>query len=217
TVAREGKGEAVFLPDRLDLSGKMTPEIRKRGIFSIPVYSLALEAKGRFAAPNWTALGIDPADASWKDAYLALSISDTRSIRRMSELAWGGASATFLPGAGALHGGQPGVHAPVTSAPGGDGVFSFTATLNGTQGLYFTPFGKQTEVKLESPWPSPSFQGNWIPVHRTVNAQGFSAEWSIPDLGRDFPQEWPGANTYGQKADSARFGLDLMQSVDSYR
>src|SRR5262249_23474651 len=43
------------------------------------------------------------------------------------------------------------------------------------------------------------------------------AEWSIPDLGRDFPQEWPEPNTYGHQADSARFGLDLMQSVDSYR
>src|SRR5438552_3395558 len=48
TVPREGKGSAVFLPDRLELSGKMTPEIRHRGIFSIPVYSLALQTSGRF-------------------------------------------------------------------------------------------------------------------------------------------------------------------------
>ena len=217
SVAREGKAEAVFLPDRLEMSGKMTPEIRKRGIFSIPVYSLELQASGRFAPPNWAAIGIDPADAEWKDAYLAVSISDTRAIQRMSDLSWGGATTSFLPGAGAFHGGQPGVHAPVTSPPGADGAFSFTATLNGTQGLYFTPFGKQTEVKLESPWPSPSFQGNWIPTRRAVNDHGFTAAWSIPDLGRDFPQEWVEANTYGRQADSARFGLDLMQSVDSYR
>jgi inner membrane protein len=216
-LPREGRGSAVFLPERLELSGKMTPEIRHRGIFSIPVYSLALQTRGRFAPPNWAVLGIDPSDVEWKDAYLALSISDTRAIQNMSDLTWGGATTTFLPGAGAFHGGKPGVHAPVPSPPADDGSFSFTTTLNGTQGLYFTPFGKQTEVRLESPWPSPSFQGNWIPARRTVNGKGFVAEWSIPDLGRDFPQEWAEPDLYGRQADAARFGLDLMQSVDSYR
>jgi inner membrane protein len=214
TTGGERLSAAVFLPERLELTGKMMPEIRRRGIFSIPVYSLALQARGRFAPPDWAALGLDPADAQWKDAYLALSVSDTRAIQSMSDLSWGGENTAFLPGAGTFHGGQPGVHAPVTSAPG---EFSFNATLNGTQGLYFTPFGKQTEVRLESPWPSPSFQGNWIPTRRTVDSRGFVAEWSIPDLGRDFPQEWPEANTYGRQADAARFGLDLTQSVDSYR
>ena len=216
-VTREGKGAAVFLPERLEMRGKMTPEIRKRGIFSIPVYTLSLEARGRFAPPNWDALGIDPAEAQWKDAYLALAISDTRAIQQMSELSWGNEHSSFLPGAGTFHGGQPGVHAPVPAAPSAEGTFAFTATLNGTQGLYFTPFGKQTEVRLESPWRTPSFQGNWIPAKRTVTDHGFVAEWSIPDLGRDFPQEWSEPDAYGHQADTSRFGLDLMQSVDSYR
>src|SRR6185369_16800643 len=36
-MTRISTGEAVFLPERLELQGKMTPEIRRRGIFSIPV------------------------------------------------------------------------------------------------------------------------------------------------------------------------------------
>ncbi|HEV8481101.1 MAG TPA: cell envelope integrity protein CreD [Candidatus Eisenbacteria bacterium] len=211
-------GRAVFLPERLELTGKLTPEIRHRGIFSIPVYTLSLETRGRFAPPDWAALGIDPADADWKDAYLAISIADTRAIQKLTDLQWGTARSPFLPSAGEFHGGRPGVHAPVPGPPGAQGAdFAFSAVLNGTQGIYFAPFGKQTEVRLESSWPSPSFQGNWIPARRNITDHGFVAEWSISDLGRDFPQAWRDVDAYSRQADAARFGLDLMQSVDSYR
>src|SRR5262245_40469305 len=217
TVTHQERGAAAFLPEELRVSGKMTPEIRRRGIFSIPVYVLAMDVQGRFGAPNWEAIGLNPADAQWKDAYLAVSISDTRAIQQMSDLNWSGAKASFLPGSMQFHNGTPGVHAVVGAPPSGDGAFSFSARLNGTQGVYFSPFGKQTDVRLESSWQSPSFKGNWIPTKREVSERGFVAEWPIPFLGRDFPQEWRDASAFTQQADQARFGLDLMQTVDSYR
>lgn len=53
---------------------------------------------------------------------------------------------------------DPGIHAVV----GVDSTvkrltFSFPLVLNGSLGLYFAPFAKETHVVLESNWPSPSF------------------------------------------------------------
>jgi len=62
--------------------------------------------------------------------------------------------------------------------------------MNGSSALFFTPFGKTTVVDLQSNYPHPSFQGNWLPTERTVEGQGFSAQWSIPFYGRNYPQAW---------------------------
>lgn len=217
TVRREQSGSAVFLPEKLRVAGKLTPEIRRRGIFSIPVYALALQFEGAFGEPNWTALGLEAKDADWSEAYLALSVTDTRAIQEVGDLDWGGTKGSFLPGAGTFREGNSGVHAPVAGLAGKGGTFSFTARMNGTKGVSFAPFGKQTEVRLESTWNSPSFQGNWLPVRREVTDHGFTAEWSIPFVGRDFPQEWRSPQAYGAQVEKSRFGLDLVQSIDAYR
>ena len=217
TVRRELSGSAVFLPEKLRISGKMTPEIRRRGIFSILVYALALRFEGAFGEPNWAGLGLEAKDANWSEAYLALSVTDTRAIQEIGDLDWGGAKGSFLPGAVDFRAGNSGVHAAVTGPPARGGAFSFTARMNGTKGVSFAPFGKQTDVRLESSWKNPSFQGNWLPARRDVGDRGFAAEWSIPYVGRDFPQDWRSPDAYATQVDRSRFGLDLLQSVDSYR
>jgi inner membrane protein len=227
TIHREETASAVFLPDKLRITGSMTPEIRHRGIFSIPVYGLALRFEGSFEPLNWSGLGIDPASADWSDAYLALSITDTRAIQEIGALEWGGRKSPFLPGAVDFLQGKSGVHAPVKAPPGAGDTFSFTTRMNGTKGVSFAPFGKQTDVRIESSWKSPSFQGNWLPVKRQVSERGFVAEWSVPYVGRDFPQEWRapqsnappmrGPNSYVAQIERSTFGLDLLQSVDAYR
>lgn len=217
TVTREQSGSAVFLPEKLRISGKMTPEIRRRGIFSIPVYGLALRFEGTFGEPNWAGLGLEAKDANWSEAYLALSVTDTRAVQEVGDLDWGGTRGSFLPGAVDFREGNSGVHAAVTRPPARGGAFSFTARMNGTKGVSFAPFGKQTDVRLESSWKNPSFQGNWLPARRDVGDRGFTAEWSIPYVGRDFPQDWRTPDAYATQVDKSRFGLDLVQSVDSYR
>jgi inner membrane protein len=80
-----------------------------------------------------------------------------------------------------------------------------------------TPSAKQTDVRLVSPWPSPSFQGDWLPARHAVGKDGFTAEWSIPYLGRNVPQQWTSDGDQGEKLAAARFGVDLLQTVDAYR
>ena len=89
--------------------------------------------------------------------------------------------------------------------------------LNGSLGAFFVPLGEKTDVTILSNWEDPSFQGNWLPADRTVSDSGFEAHWSVPSLGRNYPQSWNRGEVSADVLDASRFGVDLLTPVDHYR
>ncbi|MEX2150612.1 MAG: cell envelope integrity protein CreD [Steroidobacteraceae bacterium] len=217
-LARTEPRFAVFLPDALEIRGAAVTEIRKRGIYSVPVYRLDLELTGRFSRPDFFNLSLEPAAIAWERSHLVVGISDTRAIQRETTVSWSGRPISFVPGTGAWPDAGAGIHAVVGFPDGADAVeFSVPLSLNGSQGVYFAPFGQNTTVVLKSNYPHPSFQGNWLPAERSVSADGFEARWSIPFLGRSFPQAWAAEAGMKQAIDDSRFGVDFLNPVDHYR
>jgi inner membrane protein len=218
-IARTEIRHAVFLPERLRVTGAIDSEIRHRGIFSVPVYRLQLDVTGEFVRPDLAKLGVSPAAADWSHAQLAIGISDVRAIQRASALVWNGATAAFVPGVGHFPDGRAGIHAVVAVPEGPDPVaFSFPLALNGSQGLSFAPFGQTTDVKLSSNYAHPSFRGNWLPSEREITDGSFTAAWSIPYLGRNYPQAWLAHDdSLANAIDGSRFGVELIDPVDHYR
>jgi inner membrane protein len=217
-VTRTESRQAVFLPDRLRAIGAIETEMRHRGIFAIPVYRLDLTVEGEFARPDFAKLGIEPAAVGWDRAHLAVGISDVRAIQRETAVSWSGSNVPFLPGTGALVDCGPGVHAMVGVPDGAKALgFSFPLALNGSRGVSFAPFGQTTEVELRSNYPHPSFQGNWLPIERSVSDASFSARWSIPFLGRNYPQAWTSSSEMRDAVEGSRFGVELIDPVDHYR
>ena len=86
--------------------------------------------------------------------------------------------------------------------------------MNGSDGLFFIPVGKETKVELSSPWSNPSFTGSFLPNERQIDSDGFTAEWKILHLNRNFPQQWKGAH---YKIDHSFFGVKLRLAVDDYQ
>jgi inner membrane protein len=87
-------------------------------------------------------------------------------------------------------------------------------SLSGSEGLQLTPLGKSTIAHLESDWTSPSFNGSFLPVKRNVDETGFTADWEVTHLNRNFPQNWTGSAFHPMESS---FGLDLFQPVDHYQ
>src|SRR5512134_1189312 len=81
-IARSEPRFAYFLPDSLAVRGTVNTEIRKRGIFSVPVYKVDLRLSGRFSRPDFSDLGVEPAAIAWDRAHLVVGISDTRAIQQ---------------------------------------------------------------------------------------------------------------------------------------
>src|SRR2546425_32389 len=217
-VVRVQTHRLTVLPETLTVRGDIESEERHRGIFSVPVYRLRLEVSGRFAKPNFSDWNVEGADVRWDRAELGVGISDARAIQEQTDLTWNGRTVPFLPGTSAFDLTNTGIHAPLTAvspAPAFD--FKFPLVLNGSVGVYFVPFGRETAVSLRSNWPDPSFQGNWLPAKRSVTDKGFEASWKIPFLGRNYPQAWTDGASMSDTVAASKFGLDLITPVDEYR
>ncbi len=215
--ARSEERRLVLLPESLDVDARLHSEVRRRGIYPVPVYRLNATLSGRFAAPDFAVLNVPAEELDWSRAVLAIGVADARAIQQQVTVDWNGRPIEFLPGneeAGEL---GSGIHAALDlkSAPWGQ-PFSVPIALNGSDGAFFAPFGKLTRVRLAGDWSRPSFQGPWLPTERAIKDTSFTAMWSIPSLGRNYPQAWTGVGEREAIAASA-FGLDFAPEIDAYR
>ncbi|MCS7013751.1 MAG: cell envelope integrity protein CreD [Chloroherpetonaceae bacterium] len=86
-------GETVqylhLLPQTLELSADLRPEIRHRGIYDIPLYSATVKLSGTFSLLELQSLSLEqPEHILWHEATLAIGISDLRGIREAIPIVW---------------------------------------------------------------------------------------------------------------------------------
>ena len=209
---------AYFLPETLRVEGKVTPEARYRGIYEVVVYTTRLSYAGHFAPPDFSDWDINPEHILWDDAVLAVGISDLRGINETIKLHWNNTPFDVDPGveARAVIDAGVSVKVPVAATPPVSGRYevAFEVNLNGSEALHVVPLGKETRVHLASSWTTPSFDGAFLPDARIVTEEGFTADWRVLHLNRNYPQQWRGA---GVKLDESAFGVSLLLPVDQYR
>jgi inner membrane protein len=215
---------AHFLPETLHIEGDLTPETRKRGIYDVIVYTTHLDLKGNFDRLDLSTFTDNPAHILWDEAMLTMGIPDMRGIQSDMQFELGEAVYRMESGipnyleldlSQEANRVQTGVNSLVKIDPDADNTdFSVRLEIRGTKNIIFNPVGKTTHVKLHSSWPHPSFIGQFLPDAPQVSAEGFSAEWSVFDLNRNYPQQWVGRQ---HSIESAEFGVSLYQPVDNYQ
>ena len=218
---------AHFLPDELQFDGRVRPEQRNRGIFVVTLYNTRLTIKGKFKKPSVASLGLSASQMQWEKAVLSLGISDVKGIREAVTFRLNGQSIDAEPGIGDDGILPSGVSVPL--ALNADAyAFETTLNLNGSTQLSFLPLGKETRVHLQSPWPTPSFTGSYLPDKRRITASGFEANWKVLQFNRNFPQQGIGNFLTKLSAEQARnpsyqpselpsFGVKLLLPVDEYQ
>ena len=211
-----------ILPKDLSIESEIKPEVRKRGIFSAPVYRTKLNFSGSFTPINFIELGVNANQVLWDKATLMIGLSDTRSVDATSAK-FDGREIKFAPGAELWSVNGMGVHAPVYLIPGsGEHSFSFELDLSGSKGISFLPLGDVTKVSAQAPWGSPSFTGAFLPDTEELSKDNFSAAWQVSSLGRSYPSAWVGSgngminNEYSQALAASTFGVDLFREVTFY-
>ncbi|MBL4657564.1 MAG: cell envelope integrity protein CreD [Flavobacteriales bacterium] len=211
---------AQFLPNDLNFEGAVEPEIRYRGLYKVVLYNSTLKITGNFPQPSFKDWGVPPENIKWNEARISIGITDMRGIQESIEMDWNGKSFVFNPGIENNADLNSGVSTNVDLS-GSDSTntqynFSLNLDINGSRSLNFVPLGKETNVAINSSWGSPSFDGSFLPDTREIakDGSGFTANWKVLHLNRNFPQKWiDDAKNIG----SASFGVRFLFPVDHYQ
>lgn len=223
TDEKSGKEKVVtvreklhILPSKLKIVTEMKPERRYRGVYEIVVYNAVIKVSGEFNKLNFAELDIPAANFDFSKARLNVGIDDLRGIEKQIELNWNNLNFPFNPGVSSTDNFNSGINAQIALSPTDNQIyhFSFELKLKGSQQLYFTPVGKETDIHVASTWTTPSFNGSFLPDENKVSKDGFTAHWNVLNLNRNYPQSWVGSR-YNIKYSS--FGVDLILPVDNYQ
>jgi inner membrane protein len=233
--ARTVEETAWVLPETLDLTAELAPETRRRGLFEAAVYTADIALTAALTVPDEPPPRRSDARYDWDRAKVVIGVADPRGIEPGLALRVDG---TVLPTApldgvavaapASLDGVEPvavpvgpgGVAAPVADvAPGRTLAIAATLRLKGSQALAVVPTGAETTVAAAAPWADPGFAGAFLPDRRTVDADGFTAEWHIGRYGRGFGPVIAGPieNRRAEPLAAAAFGVRLLAPVDAYR
>lgn len=208
----------TFLPQTLAIDGEVGSERRYRGIYEALTYSAALTLTASFQVD--VAKQAADRNITFGVPYVSVGVSDVRGISNAPV-------ATFDKTRHASEPGNPlpnlgsGVHIPLKGFDpkvGGDHTFSLPLTVQGMGELQFSPLGKDTRVALRSDWPHPSFLGRFLPAKRTIDADGFEANWQTSwyatNIHDEFNKLVGSTEMLGPFLD---FGVSFIQPVDVYQ
>lgn len=221
--ARDNQASDVYLlPEEFNVNGNLKTEKRHRGMFDATVYSADLHLDGSFQIPPLS----DYSEAKYQldKAEVLISLNDFRGLTENIVFQLNGHDFAMKSDKDEQLGSVLCCRIPLEELQGDTLVpYSVKMPLKGSEDIMFLPIGNSTTVELTSNCATPSFQGNFLPVERTVSDSGFKATWKVLALNRDFAQSVTQWNRYSEgNAHSVcmndnEFGVTLRVPVMQYQ
>lgn len=216
---------AYFLPETLDIDGKLNHDMLHRGMFDVVVYDSKIDMKASFSDVNFAKWNVADEQVNWTDASLLVGISDLMGIHENPKILSGGTTLISessqdigVSARSAEYNGQRQTGIVVnfdwTSRADMLKDYSINLQLQGSQQLYVVPVGKTTTFDVAGTWPSPSFNGKKLPNERNIRPDGFDASWKLLSFNRPFGDQWLDNE---QSINGAEVGVDLVVPADQYQ
>lgn len=202
-----------------------TTEERHRSLFKVPVFRANVRLHAEFDLT--TPPAPQGAELDWSRAEIVVGVSDARGALADATLVADGKSTVLVPSE---------IASEITLGPdqtGGTKLTLFGTKLaavakpnerfNVTSSLHFSgaqrvavlAYGKTTRLSAHGDWPSPGFDGGFLPIRRTVTGKGFTAEWSVPFIARGVGAEGPIDSIAGLQATA--LGTSFIEVADPYQ
>ena len=212
------------LPDILRVTATADPDTRTVGLYQTPVYTSRVQIEGEFLKRDFEHLLAEKPDqqVKWQQARFLVLNSEASSLRGVDDLVVAGESARV---AADSYAGLSGISAPLSEAAlRGDGMIPFRVrlTLTGSTSLTFLPLARKADITLKSAWPHPKFEGAPAPLDPQISDDGFTAQWSVLEINRNFGQAWfdsqvseglPAAQAFTRSG----VGVTFYEPVDVYQ
>lgn len=205
-----------LLPEVMTVNGAPDVEVRQLGIYNAQVYQGEFYFHAQFEAISLSDLNREGVIIGTPS--LVLTLSDARGIQQISPLNIGRTKINFEPGAFLRRSAQ-GVHAPLTLEQVRQGKFDvdFKMSLTGTNSLSVVPVGRSSELTLQSNWPHPNFVGEFLPMQRKIDENGFRAHWRSNWLANSMNINFTADSTGFDFDKLPAFTTSLIEPVDHYQ
>ena len=198
--------ENVYLTlNDYNVDAKITTEIRKKGIFKVPVYTAEVTLKGDFTHNNINITG--------KDITTSFQVTDSIGFTEEPKFKINNAPEVIA---------QDTKYTTKLKNPGDKIPFEISYKIRGLNELFVNLGGQINNVNISGNWADPSFTGNFLPSEREVTNEGFSAKWRVPKVATTnvapVNPDTVTKYTYNDAAGNvAKAGVTLLMPVDSYR
>jgi inner membrane protein len=192
TVSQNGKDlvrtvkvmkELYLSPETNNIITKLKPKRLKKSIYESVLFDAENKGTAKFALPaDFDSYGIARDALKLGSAELRFGVSDARGLQADSVVTVNGQNLQLQPGKG-------------LNASQGSGFFTFVSwdavqpmnvsykySIRGNKKLTMIPRGGETKWSVESSWPNPSFEGDFLPTDRSVKASGFTSSHKISNL-----------------------------------
>ena len=233
------KKHLYLLPENLNVSGNINPEIRPRSIYKILLYRSDIKTTGNFKIQ--VPKDIEPSSLQLNEAKICYGISDFKGIEEKLNISFNGAKYDLAPGLPIKE--IETVATPIVSSNQEEYNRTETATktiesiglsanvnltledlqksldfdmqlkIKGSERLHFIPLSGSSNFDIKSTWKDPKFDGNNLPGTRDVNDQGFQAKWSFNNANLPFGTV---LNDFSFNKQNLAFGVSMVQPADQY-
>lgn len=163
-------------------------EVRKKGIFKVPVYTAEISQKGDFINKY--------GDLSKKQITVAVGISDKRGFVTEPIFKINNAESKKL---------QDNTYTTTLNTNAKTIPFEITYKIKGLNEINVMLGGVNNHISVQGNWKNPSFEGDFLPTERKVTNKEFSANWSVPKIALSTDTKGPSCIT-----------VSLLVPVDSY-
>jgi inner membrane protein len=178
--------ELVLSPETSTLDTKIAPERRKRSIYEAVVYETTLSGQAKFVMPtDLERIGVPVTSLEFSRAEIRFGLSDARGLfGKPPAVRIGEKPLKLEPGHGLGATNNSGFFAwlDASALPTGPMIADFDYRFRGSDSVTLAPRAGDTTWNVTSPWPSPSFQGGFLPTTRKVGADGFTATYRVGNL-----------------------------------
>jgi inner membrane protein len=219
-------GTYLVFPKQASAVVKTTTEERHRSLFRVPVFRADLKLDSTFDLTGVPA-ALSNMNLDWSRAEILVGVSDARGAQADATLTTGGKTFTLTPADSAPNlqlgsGQQPqlsltlfGAHVPDLAASNAQFSVSSALHFSGAQRIAVLAWGKTTHVTEQGDWPSPGFDGGFLPVSRTITPSGFTAEWTVPFIARGVRAEGPADSMTALNATA--MGVSFVEVASPYQ
>mgnify|MGYP004679004313 FL=1 len=170
-----------------NVNANINTEIRKKGIFKIPVYVADISIKGDFTN--------NTSNISNKNTIFEFKVTDARGFVNEPLLQIGKQQPLRL---------NDTIKDIKISNNDKTIPFEISYKIKGVNKLEVLLGGLKNTVAMQSDWKTPSFEGNYLPSRREITNKGFNANWFIPSIALP------------QSKEAACISVSLLVPVDNY-